>query len=233
MIRYSKSFFISLFIHTSLLLLLLFTWQNYSVLNQVQDKKICLKLCSVELKKETPKNTQTIIEPEIKKIQEPKPIQKPKKAEIKKEPIKAVEEKQEVIKEVFKEATPPMQQSKDVVVNEKTFQKNLQELPKKEPLHEQKKLSDEYIKVNTQKISQLLQENLYYPLSARKRNITGQVKVKFTLKTNAQAINIKVVESSSDILSRSAIKTIEDLSEKFPKPKEEIELIVNIDYNLN
>lgn len=233
MIRHSSSFFISLFIHALLLLLLLFTWQNYSVLNQTQDNKICLKLCSVELKKETSQNTQTIIEPEIKKILEPKPIQKPKKEEIKKLPIKAVEEKQEVIKEVVKESIPPTQYTKDISVNENMFQKNLQELPKNDPINEQKKLSDEYIKVNTQKISQLLQENLYYPLSARKRNITGQVKVKFTLKTNAQAINIKVLESSSDILSRSAIKTIEDLSEKFPKPKEEIELVVNIDYNLN
>lgn len=231
MIRHSSSFFISLFIHALLLLLLLFTWQNYSVLNQAQDNKICLKLCAVELKKEVPQNTQTLAEPEIRKAQKPKPIQKPKKVEIKEQPVNTVEEKktepkieeqQELFQEISKESILPTQQTKSV-----------QELPKKDEIPEQKKLSDEYIKVNTQKISQLLQENLYYPLSARKRNITGLVKVKFTLKTNAQAINIKVVESSSDILSRSAIKTIEDLSEKFPKPKEEIELIVNIDYNLN
>jgi protein TonB len=79
---------------------------------------------------------------------------------------------------------------------------------------------------------QLLQENLYYPRRARKRGIIGEVLVKFKLSMDAKVYSIEVLSSKSDILSRAAIKTIEDLSGKFPKPNKELTLNVPINYTL-
>jgi protein TonB len=98
---------------------------------------------------------------------------------------------------------------------------------------QQKELTEKYIKVNIQKIAQLLKENLYYPASARRRGTTGLVVVKFTLDTDAVVHNIEVVESSSEVLSKAAIETIKQLSEKFPKPSEEVILNIPINYHLN
>lgn len=40
----------------------------------------------------------------------------------------------------------------------------------------------EYIKVNIQKIAELIAENLHYPVSARRKGISGLVIVKFSPK---------------------------------------------------
>ncbi|OHE03829.1 MAG: hypothetical protein A2513_09510 [Sulfurimonas sp. RIFOXYD12_FULL_33_39] len=219
-------------------------WQNSSEVKKVQEDKICLKLCSVEANEKTVQEPKEIIEPEPKKPQSPeqKPIQKPKKREIVKPAFKPIQEKKieqtkksepEEYQEIIKETLVSSPLLKEISTNEKTPQNTLSESQTKDLAVDKKTQSDEYIKVNMQKISQLLKENLYYPMSARKRNITGFVKIKFTLKTNAQAININIEESSSDILSRAAIKTIEGLSGKFPKPKEEVTLSTAIEYDLN
>ena len=105
--------------------------------------------------------------------------------------------------------------------------------PKENPVQKQKRLEQEYISEHIRKISQLLSENLYYPRSARKRNIQGAVIVKFTLSTSALAYNIEIVSSKNEILSRAAIKTIEDLSGSFPRPSEELVLHVPITYKLS
>jgi len=79
---------------------------------------------------------------------------------------------------------------------------------------QQAESSKNYLQVNTKEISKLLRDNLYYPRSAKKRNITGQVLVKFKLGLDSRVYDIKVLESSNEILSRSAMKTIMDLSSK-------------------
>jgi len=87
---------------------------------------------------------------------------------------------------------------------------------------------DKHIK----KIVELLSDNLYYPRSASKRGVVGEVVVKFTLLKNSTVNSIIIVSSKSDILSRAAIQTIEELSGKFPKPIENLTLHVPINYNL-
>src|SRR3989338_7650553 len=148
MVRHSNSLLISLFIHASLLLILFFAWKSYSEVKEEEQKKICLKLCTVELSKNAI---------------EPKEAQKAE-AVIQKKPIEI-----------------------------------------KKPIVEQKiaqNIQNEYDEINKQKIAELIKENLYYPINARKRNITGLVKVSFTLGVDAKVCNIKIVESDSDILSR-------------------------------
>ena len=69
-------------------------------------------------------------------------------------------------------------------------------------------------------------------MAARKRGITGMVSVKFTLCKDGKVNDIEITDSSSDILSRAALKTIEELSGKFPKPGVNITLTLPIEYNL-
>lgn len=236
MTRHSNSLLISLFIHAVLLLTLFFAWKSYSEVKKEEQEKICLKLCSVELSKEVlePKEAKTNETAPQNKQKEPKRVKKAlkeeKEAEKKIEIANEAKEIKTAIVEIIKgelivEIVPKkLSKIEKPTVGQKVDDaKLMQEVPK----------ADEYIEINMQKISQLLKENLYYPMSARKRNITGSVKVSFTLGIDAKVYNIKIVESESDILSRAAIKTIEDLSTKFPKPTKELILSVPINYNLN
>ncbi len=235
MIRHSNSLLISLFIHAILLLTLFFAWKSYFEVKKEEQEKICLKLCSVEPSKELlePKEAKTNETAPQNKKKEPKRVKKALKEEKEAEKKIEVESEAKEIKaaiveiikgEVIVEIVPKrLAKIEKPTVEQKIDDAKLtQEAPK-----------DDYIEINMQKISELLKENLYYPMSARKRNITGSVKVSFTLGVDAKVHNIKIVESQSDILSRAAIKTIEDLSTKFPKPIKELTLSVPINYNLN
>lgn len=235
MIRHSNSLLISLFIHAILLLTLFFAWKSYFEVKKEEQEKICLKLCSVELSKEVlePKEAKTNETAPQNKQKEPKRVKKALKEEKAAEKkIEVADEEKEIKAAIFEiikgelivEIVPKklVKIEKPAVWQKVDDSKLMQEVPK-----------DDYIEINMQKISELLKENLYYPISARKRNITGSVKVSFTLGIDAKVYNIKIVESENDILSRAAIKTIEDLSTKFPKPTKELILSVPINYNLN
>ena len=121
---------------------------------------------------------------------------------------------------------------REIVKKMEVVRKKRQELPKDNKKTREEKLSNKYIKINTKKIAQLLKENLYYPRSARKKSITGDIVVKFTLGTDSRVYDIKIVDSKSEILSRAAMKTIQDLSGKFPKPEKKLILNVPINYDL-
>jgi protein TonB len=207
-----------------LFLILFFAWKSYSEVKEEEQKKICLKLCTVELSKNT-------IEP--KEAQKAEGVIQKKPTEIKK--VEEVKEEKKTEKKIEKkiEAVVEVKQIKDEVIANVVSEK-LIEIQK--PTVEQKiaqNIQNEYDEINKQKIAELIKENLYYPINARKRNITGMVKVSFTLGVDAKVCNIKIVESDSDILSRAATKTIEDLSTKFPKPPKELTLSIPINYNLN
>ncbi len=92
---------------------------------------------------------------------------------------------------------------------------------------------DRYINRHLAEIVQLLQENLYYPRRARKQGVEGKVVVKFTLTQDAEVIDSKILSSSDEILSRGALRTLENLSGEFPKPDEKLILTVPISYSLH
>ena len=49
MIRHSKSFFISIVVHLTLLVMVIYTWQDYAKKpKEICEKKVCIKLCDVE-----------------------------------------------------------------------------------------------------------------------------------------------------------------------------------------
>jgi len=102
----------------------------------------------------------------------------------------------------------------------------------KETVPSSEELAQEYIEDNIVRIVKLLQDNLYYPRRARKRGVTGEVMVKFTIGADSKVRDVEVLKANKEILSRAAVKTIQDLSGEFPKPKEELTISVPIVYLL-
>ena len=226
-----------------------------------EDKKVKIMLCSLPSPKpiiqKTPtqepaktfptkkqiKKQEPVIKKEVKILPKvkSKPVPKLKPIPIEKKiepPVKKVDlkPKNEVVKAVQEvqvkqknEIIQAVQENKQEV---EKIQKNEEE-PRESSQEKENRLSQEYIDENIKKIFKLLSENLYYPRSARKRNIQDNVMVKFKLSTSAEVYGIEVTSSKSEILSRAAIRTIENLSGKFPSPPEELILHVPITYKLN
>lgn len=241
MIRHSSSFFISIIFHIILIVLILYGYKNINFSKKETEKKVKISLCNIQKKQEP---IQQILEtPKVKQKPTPKVnITKPKKVRLKKVFKKPKIIKKEIIqvKEVIKEEEIKEEEIKIEIVEEK--------IVKKEPIIEHKKeelvnveseeektlrLEKDYMSEHIQKIVQLLQDNLYYPRSARKRGITGEVLVEFKLSSSGEVHSIEVTNSQSDILSRAAIKTIQNLSNDFPIPSEELLLHVPINYTLS
>jgi len=223
MIRHTNSFIISMIIHTLLIATLFVSYKYISPsFSEKKEEMVCINLSCMAV----PKDKEKTVKKEPKQV-EKKVIQKSKPKKIKKklEPVK---------KKVYVKKTPQkIEEQKSVEVISKP---QVKVIPKSHlPVTPTKTVSAEkkYVDENIAKIAQLLQENLYYPRRARKRGVQGEVLVKFNLSQNAEVTNAKVVSSKSDILSRGAIKTINDLSFKFPKPKESLTLSVPITYKLN
>ncbi|WP_294967138.1 energy transducer TonB [Sulfurimonas sp.] len=221
MIRHGSSFFFSLIFHGILVLILFLTWKNIPSLNKVNcDDKVRMQLCNIIVEK-----------PVIKPTQEPKPAKKtkpiPKK--IKNQKVNKIIKKIQTVKEI--PIVMPEIIKEELVVEEVIENKSVQiaNTMFQDTEAKQVRLEKEHI----DKIIQLLQDNLYYPRRARKRGTTGEVMVMFTLSRDAKPHSIKVLSSNSEILSNAAVKTIQDLSGKYPKPKEELILHIPINYSLH
>lgn len=237
MIRHSSSFFVSIIFHILLVLILFYGYKSIVHVEEISERRVKISLCNIE-------ESKTIVQ-KIKPISPPKKLTKVEKKvipQIIKPKIKKIIKKKEIIEKptiipkqkiekkekIIKKETPVKE---EVLIKESLVevQKNVHVETKKE---KDLRLEKDYINEHIQKITQLLRDNLYYPRSARKRGITGNIHVKFKLLLSGEVTDIKVVNSQSDILSRAAIKTIQNLSNQFPTPSEELLLHVPINYNL-
>ena len=238
-----KSLFLSLVIH-ALLLLSLLSVSKYVFPSgesmQKKEKKICVHLASIKQETETKQkrkvqNPQHVHKKTVKKTIANKkvPVKKTKqiekkvllKKEMKKEEPKVIEKPVEPIQPVVHEELQSQKEKKtDVVANRTVVNEIIS-----------KKMSDEeeYLKDNLSKIATLIKENLYYPRVARKRGIQGSVTVRFKLLRDATVIQITAISSDSGVLTRAAIKTIKELSGKFPKPKIDLTITLPIQYSLH
>lgn len=146
---------------------------------------------------------------------------------------KITTEEKEFIK-IDEEIKKQKDKPKEKVLLNTTIEKKIRKEKKKSLSKEITKVDfiKQYLDENKDLIVKLLKENLYYPRSAVKRGIIGEVVVKFTLTKDSLVHSLETISSKSDILSRGALKTISNLSGKFPAPKEEITLIVPINYAL-
>lgn len=237
MIRYSRSFFISLALHTLSFGLLFALLKEITLQEEKSEERVCLKLQEIQEPKEIipkiqePKKTE--IPPEI-KPQKTEPLKQivQKKAEVAK--VKPIEER--VVKETLTE-TQKIQEEAFLKSNFSSQESSItktaeQTTPPSSEKIQTKDASQEYIELNTDLISKLIQENLSYPMSARRQGITGVVLIRFNLNSDATISTIVVKESNSEILSRAAVKTIEELSQKLPKPSKDITLTIPIEYKL-
>ena len=232
--QHSKSLLFSILIHSLLFITVIYLYKTVSTkVISAHNEKICIRLNCITHK---PK------EQTIKKQTEKKVIKQEKKKKIIKEKIKQkkkIEPKTEpkiekIAEEVTQEQKPKMKQTSEVKeVQEVTTKRETQEIPKKEESSQPAVAQDMYINKNIDKISQLIKDNLYYPRSARKRGIQGEVVVKFTLLKDATISSIEITKSNHKILARAAKKTIERLSGKFPKPNTYLILTVPISYTLH
>lgn len=243
MIRHTNSFLISLILHSFLLFLIFYTVKTVSFDTQKEDNEIvCIKLCNVKpqnntdakpLKQHTEVVEKKVITPvkkETKTVEKTKDVKKvlvSKKSEVKIEKKEQPKTEQKVVE------PPVLELSENKNASSCDCKKSCECDSQKETQEmKNQRMQQAYIDENMQKIVRLLQENLYYPRSARERGITGEVRVEFSLDTNAEVSFIKVTSSNSEILSRAALKTINDLSGDFPKPKERLILKLPIRYNL-
>ena len=192
-----------------------------------------------------------VVKKPVKKVKKKVPKKKPLK-KIKKKPIK--KKNTPIKKKVPQKVIPPEPKQLEIVEEEKipeviTGKEELCSKTAKEDKNKKEKAckndskatttqqkpsaKEVYINQHLQEIARLLQENLYYPRRARKRGIEGKVLVKFTLQRNAEVVDVEVVSSSNSILSRGAMKTLENLSGQFPHPDETLVLTVPISYRLS
>lgn len=223
MIRHSSSLFISIVIHISLLFVFLWSWKSLPPLEKKEQEFVRIKLSNIQEQKQKIEEVQeTVKMPNI-------PLPQ-KKLVPKKEKKKTPQKKQELPKPIVMQEEPKVlvQEIKDEAIVK-------EEAPQNAPALTQPKVQNiqqDYLDENIQQIAKLLQENLYYPRSARQRGVEGEVVVKFSLSTTAKTHSIEIISSSNEILSRAAVKTIQDLSGKFPKPSEELVLQVPIRFSL-
>lgn len=242
MIRHTPSFFISIIVHSLLFGMFFYTYTYVrSLPSDKSDEEICLKLQCFEPEKKKPVEEkvkpQEYTPPKIKqKIEKPK-VEKPKIKErlqtIVPEPLSVpvIQEKEEEIKEDLQEIDT--EAVEEEIIEPDTTVENKEVVTTQSEEEKAVAREEQYISEHIKEIVKLLSENLYYPRSARKRGIVGKVLVKFSLSSDATVSSIEVLSSKSEILSRAAIKTIEDLSGEFPKPHEELILHVPIEYELS
>ncbi|QOY55343.1 TonB family protein [Candidatus Sulfurimonas marisnigri] len=221
--------------------MLLFTWRYYSGNKKAECETIvCVQLSNLQAKEITKEKIN---------VENPKPQEEQKTAtkqdKITPKEIHVAPVIVPIKEDIFEPKTQDSEKIQETetikaeiiaeegVLEEKTAVKIAEKKLHVEPNINKEEVAKEYLKINTQKITQLLQENLYYPRNARKRNITGEVFIRFTLGIDSEVYDVEIVNSKNNILSRAAVKTIEDLSGKFPKPNKEIILNVPINYNLS
>jgi protein TonB len=241
------------------LIIIFFIYKGVShIKKRPQEKKICVKLCKIikekpiikqvppaKKKTVTKKVTKPIVKPK-KVIKKPKPKPKPKpkkkpKPKPKPKPKKKPKPKPEpkpIPKKIIK--VPEIQGKETYLdIDDMDLYDDIEEDIVEEDAVEVEttqqrvqRVTNEYINNHEDEIRQMINDNLYYPRRARKRGVQGEVKVKFTLSKDAEVSNIIVLSSKSDILSRAAIKTLNNLSKKFPKPDEELVVSIPILYKL-
>lgn len=242
---HSKALLYSLLIHAVLLVGIVVFYFSKS-----EPKKVCHEKCHVvrlatlvtpkhtaEIPKKTApkpkkKTTQHQQKPVIKKVH--KEV-KPKRQEVAK---KVVPKKTVVVTEPTEIIEEPVVEKETRVANEgsKTPVEEKKEATATQIIEakEEPRITPEeaYVVMHIQEIQTLLSQNLYYPRMARKRGIQGEVLVSFCILSNGDVEHIQVLKSNREILSRAAIKTIENLAGRFPKPSEALTLQVPIRYSL-
>lgn len=226
--RYFSSFFIAISFYSFFTICLFYIMANDKVFIKKAEETKLISLNHIELKpeikeekKEPEPQTKEIIKEE-KIVETPKPII-PKKVE-KKEIEKKIVEKTVVEKQELEQTTTTKIEEKAKVTENQIPQ---QFLPQKPPVDEKK----EYLDKHLEQIRTLINQNVKYPLKAKKLSIEGIVTVKFKINEDGTVENITIIDGHK-FLQSATIEAIEDASKSFPKTNQSIEIQIPIEYKL-
>ena len=239
--RYFNSFLITLVFYSFFAFLLFYLFMDKKMILDEPKTIQKISLNHIELEKKPVVNQikeEKVIQEEIKEqVKEeikPEPIEKVVKKEEKKmvpeKPKEKKIEKEKVVKkEEIKEQKNPTKEEnvKENIVNS-TIQKETKELPATKPVVDEKK---EYLEKHLALIRDLINQNIKYPLKAKKLSIQGVVTVKFKLNENGVIENITIIDGHK-FLQNATIEAIEEASKKFPKTNKSIEIQIPIEYKL-
>ena len=183
-----------------------------------------------EEKKEPESQTKEIVKEE-KIVETVKPII-PKKIE-KKEIEKKIVEKTVVEKNIEKKVVEEQELEPTVTTKiEEKVKVTENELPAK-PLSPQPPVDEkkEYLDKHLEQIRSLINQNVKYPLKAKKLSIEGIVTVRFKINENGTIENITILDGHK-FLQSATIEAIEEASKNFPKTNQSIEIQIPIEYKL-
>lgn len=224
--RYLSSFFIAFSFYIFFAIGIFYIFANDKIIINKTEIPKTISLNHIELKPET------------------KPVE-----EIKKEEPK-IEDKKEIIEKVMETPKPLIKKKiEEKVVEKKVIEKKEIETTKKveelenKPLEKvvtpQKELlskpvideKKEYLDKHLAQIRNLINENVKYPIKARKLSIEGVVVARFKLLENGNVENIEIIEGHK-FLQNATIEAIQEASKNFPKTNKSIEIQIPIEYKL-
>jgi periplasmic protein TonB len=194
------------------------------------------KLVNNDIQEEMKEKIEEVIKEE-KIVEIPKPeIKKELKKETKEKVIKKVQkkeivEKKQITKKEIKDSENP---KKETIVKEQIVQKHIQsEEIVKNQINDLPKVDDKkvYLDKHLAQIRKLINQNIKYPLRARKLSIQGMVLVKFKITPNGDIENITILDGHK-FLQNATIEAINEASKSFPKTNQSIEIQIPIEYKL-
>ncbi|MDD3054852.1 MAG: TonB family protein [Aliarcobacter sp.] len=228
--RYFSSFFIAFFFYAFFAVCIFYVMANDKIIINKSEEPKLISLNHIELKpeikeekKEPEPQTKEIVKEE-KIIETPKPIipKKIEKKEIEKKEIeKKIVEKITEKKVVEKQEFEPTKK-----IQEQVFNKVEEKAP--QPLVDEKK---DYLDKHLAQIRNLINQNVKYPLKAKKLSIEGIVTVRFKINENGTIENITILDGHK-FLQSATIEAIEEASKNFPKTNQSIEIQIPIEYKL-
>jgi TonB family protein len=170
---------------------------------------------------------------EEKIVEVPKPIIKKeiKEKVVKKVQKKEVIEKKQLVKKEIKDSENP---KKETIVKEQIVQKHIQsENITKNQVANVPKIDDKkvYLDKHLIQIRNLINQNIKYPIRARKLSIQGVVLVKFKIAQNGNVENITILDGHK-FLQNATIEAINEAAKSFPKTNQSIEIQIPIEYKL-
>ena len=223
--RYFSSFFIAISFYAFFAVCLFYLMANDKVFIKKAEETKLISLNHIELKpeikeekKEPEPQTKEIVKEE-KIVETPKPItpKKVEKKEIEKKTVEKITEK----KVVEKQESEPSKK-----IQEQVFNKIEEKAP--QPLVDEKK---DYLDKHLAQIRNLINQNVKYPLKAKKLSIEGIVTVRFKINENGTIENITILDGHK-FLQSATIEAIEEASKNFPKTNQSIEIQIPIEYKL-
>lgn len=179
----------------------------------IKEEKIA-EIAKPEIKKEVKKETKEKV---IKKVQK-----------------KEIVEKTQITKKETKEIKDSENPKKESIVKEQIAQKHIQsEEIVKTQINDTPKIDDKkvYLDKHLIQIRNLINQNIKYPVRARKLSIQGVVLVKFKITQNGDIENITILDGHK-FLQNATIEAINEASKSFPKTNQTIEIQIPIEYKL-